>query len=179
MRWPCRSCKCFVLWTVVHNPASMRGLLAKASRRAVLKSVLVVPVGDMLHAQATAAVVATTTGSPRTVAMQPAANVARCEKVTFALLGDIMLGRYVDDQFEFAQRKTGAFGDVLPVLKRLDPKCSIVVGNLECAGRWQDPLLVCSQRPRHQYVATDLRNHYIGHNCSSTTSMGCPSVCSR
>lgn len=120
----------------------MRGLLTNANRRALLASVVITPLGAMLHAPAAAAKAATT-GSRTTVEMQPAANIARCKSLNFALLGDIMLGRYVDDQFEVAKRKTGAFGDVLPLLERLDPKCSIVAGNLECAGarNWYQPHL--------------------------------------
>lgn len=112
----------------------MRGLLADASRRTVLATIAATPVTAMLHAHASPATMASS-GSRQTTAMQPAAVPALCDRLDFALLGDIMLGRYVDDQFEVAERKRGAFGDVLPVLTQLDPSCSIVAGNLECAGR--------------------------------------------
>lgn len=111
----------------------MRGLLTKTSRRALLAGVVATPVGAMLHPHAGSATLVSS-GSRQTVAMQPAANVAPCERLKFALLGDIMLGRYVDDQFEVEERKKGAFGDVLRVLNQYDPSCSIVAGNLECAG---------------------------------------------
>uniref|UniRef100_A0A383VAM1 Capsule synthesis protein CapA domain-containing protein n=1 Tax=Tetradesmus obliquus TaxID=3088 RepID=A0A383VAM1_TETOB len=55
------------------------------------------------------------------------------EKLNLVLLGDIMLGRYVDDEFELPQRKIAAFGDVLPLIHQYDPAHTIVAGNLECA----------------------------------------------
>jgi poly-gamma-glutamate synthesis protein (capsule biosynthesis protein) len=54
--------------------------------------------------------------------------------LTLVLLGDIMLGRLVDDSFTCdASRKTAAFGNVLPYLHSLDPASTIIAGNLECA----------------------------------------------
>lgn len=47
-----------------------------------------------------------------------------------------MLGRYVDDAFTAsAERKTAAFGDVLPFLRALDPATTVIAGNLECASK--------------------------------------------
>lgn len=120
----------------------MRGLLTKASRRTLLATIVLTPAAAMLHAQAGPAKLAST-GSRQTAAMPPAANAALCDRLNFALLGDIMLGRYVDDQFEITERKKGAFGDVLSVLNQLDPSCSIVAGNLECAGRRHYVCILC------------------------------------
>lgn len=58
--------------------------------------------------------------------------VGSCRELKLALLGDVMLGRYVSDQFTAAERRRGAFGDVLPLLEQLDSKASLVAGNLEC-----------------------------------------------
>ncbi|KAF6254501.1 hypothetical protein COO60DRAFT_314397 [Scenedesmus sp. NREL 46B-D3] len=55
------------------------------------------------------------------------------DQLKLVLLGDIMLGRYVDDEFELPQRKIAAFGDVLPLIRQHNPGHTIVAGNLECA----------------------------------------------
>lgn len=46
-----------------------------------------------------------------------------------------MLGRYVNDSFEFdPARKLQAWGDVLPFVQHQNPETTLIAGNLECAG---------------------------------------------
>ncbi len=53
------------------------------------------------------------------------------------LVGDVMLGRYVNDGFAFdARRRAQVWGDFLPWREALDPAATVTAGNLECASAW-------------------------------------------
>ena len=51
------------------------------------------------------------------------------------LVGDVMVGRYVNDTFALdARRKAQVWGDLLPRRASIDdPDATLVAGNLECA----------------------------------------------
>lgn len=62
------------------------------------------------------------------------AGIEPVSSLQLVLLGDMMLGRIVNDSFASdVNRKVASFGDVMPLLQQ--HHCSTVVaGNLECAG---------------------------------------------
>lgn len=62
--------------------------------------------------------------------------------------------RLVDDSFTCnPQRKTAAFGDVLPFLHSLDPTNTVIAGNLECASETTlMPALSCHMSHANKHI---------------------------